>query len=87
MRKSVRVSFCIGEGVAVIRREGSTTPIVANILGREVGDQNETIYMDRLVHSAFEDWQDWTVDGAISTILTRKLTGSAPISTAKITSP
>lgn len=71
-KKIIRMSFGVGEGVAVVRREGSSVPIVANILGVEVKDGIETVYLDRLVHNGFQDWQDWIAAGAVSTILSRE---------------
>jgi len=71
-----RFNVAFGEGVAVVRRAGSTSVIVCNVLGREISSAGaENVYLDRLVHGSrgSEDWGDFDASGAVSTILTRKL--------------
>ena len=70
--KSVdRMSVSFGGTSAVIRRDGSSSVILAEVLGKEVTDGVERVYLDRLVHGRFEDWKEFSASGAISTILTR----------------
>lgn len=67
-----RVTVSIGEGVATIKRDGSSATAVASILGRIVRDELETICLDRLVHEPYEDeFVGWRVSGAVTTLLTR----------------
>lgn len=55
------------------RRNG---PELATILGRETVGEVEVIYLDRLVHEINESQLGgWEVAGAISSILSRPLTG------------
>ena len=68
---AAKVSITFGDGVAVIRREGVTTAIVAKVLGRELQGGRDVVYLDRLIHDDEQDWQEWTASGAISTILAR----------------
>jgi hypothetical protein len=63
------MSFVVGDGVAVIRREGSSAALVASILGRESADGRDTIWLDRLVHDETQEWPDCEVSGVISTVL------------------
>lgn len=67
------MSITFGDGLALIRREGHSEPIVANVLGRESDGQGETVYLDRLVHEPGHDWGTWAARGAVSTILNRVL--------------
>lgn len=56
----------------VIRRQGVSRPIVANVLGVDRDDAGEPrcIYLDRLVHAPEEDTLGgWNVSGAISTVM------------------
>jgi len=81
------MSVTLGEGVAVVRRQGRTDPIVAGVLGIERTEGVETVYLDRVVHGAGQDWQEWDAAGAVSTILSRPMVeaeqaGSPPVSVA-----
>lgn len=60
----------VGDGVVVIRRKGSSAPAVAKILGSEDRDGRTHLYLDRLVHKAYEnELGGYVVSGAISSIL------------------
>ena len=69
-----RITVSLGEDIATIRREGVSSVTCATILGRECStDGTERVYLDRLVHRIGEDqFSDWQVSGAISTVLARK---------------
>lgn len=70
--KSVhRMSVTFGGTAAVIRRDGSSSVVLAEVLGKEETEGVERIYLDRLVHDRFEDWKEFSASGAVSTILTR----------------
>jgi hypothetical protein len=62
----------IGDDAVSVRRHGSSTAVVANILGMAVAEDGAPvrIWLDRLVHQPREDrLGDWEVSGAISTVL------------------
>lgn len=74
MRKNkTKIDVTFGEGVALIRRQGHTAPIVASVLGREQNGIREIVHLDRLVHEDSYDWGEWNAFGAVSTILERSL--------------
>lgn len=63
----------IGDGMVVIKFQGVSKKVVANIIGTE-SNQGEVnrIYLDRLVHApANTEIGSWQVTGAISSILYR----------------
>lgn len=58
----------------VLKRERSSNPVIAGILGvdRDESGEIETIWLDRLVHKVGEDeFVGWSVSGAVSSILRR----------------
>lgn len=72
MRRETKVSaeVLVGDGQVVIRRQTSSQVTLANILGVEEG--GDRIYLDRLVHAAWEqEVGGWSCRGAVSTILER----------------
>ena len=75
--KRVKITVEIGsEFVGFKREHNSRQNLSARILGREVRDGLEYIYLDRLVDfgaKAFVLVGGWTEGGAISTILTRSV--------------
>lgn len=73
MRHSEIYDVLVNEQTVVLRRQGSSIPSVANILGSEVDKEGaRTIWLDRLVHrGAVVSLNDnWVASGAISTVLT-----------------
>ncbi len=74
MKKENEPTVVIGDGVITVRRKGSTTIAVANILGTKSSGTEERIYLDRMVHRAFEDEMgEYRVTGAVSSILHREI--------------
>ena len=64
----------IGDGSVTIRRSGRSAPIVAQVLGLDRSPDGEVtrIWLDRLVHRPGEEWTgDWSVRGAVSSIIER----------------
>lgn len=75
MRHNENYEVTVNEQTVVLRRQGSSIPSVANILGSEVdGEGIRTIWLDRLLHrGACVTLNDtWTASGAISTVLTAR---------------
>lgn len=73
MRHSEIYDVMVNEQTVVLRRQGSSIPSVANILGSEVDKEGaRTIWLDRLIHrGAVVSLNDkWVASGAISTVLT-----------------
>lgn len=71
------ITVSIGDGAVSIKRSGRTSVIVAKILGMDLDSTGkpETIWLDRLVHSPEEsEFEGWSVEGAITSILRRKET-------------
>jgi hypothetical protein len=61
------------DGRAVIRFNSGSRPIVAGVLGREVVEGVERIYLDRRIHRPWVEYRGWQLSGAISTIASRAL--------------
>jgi hypothetical protein len=78
-RGFVEVSVTIGEDCVTLYEAGRTAAIVAKLLGREVREGYETLWLDRIVHRAnFQFTENWQASGAISTILTRPAPAPSP---------
>lgn len=79
----------IHDGVAVLARNGRSAPIVARVLGSEIKDGVQTVWLASLIHEPHEmTVGDWALSGAISTILSRPIGGGhPPESPAPATSP
>jgi hypothetical protein len=72
MRRNNKVEgeLRVGDETVSVRRQGSSTWAVCRILGIEQDGQATRIYLDRLIHSAWEDSLcGWSVSGAVTTIL------------------
>lgn len=70
----------IANDICVIRRRGRINVTIAKVLGTEcdIAGRVNTLWLDRIVHrsdeSVFADEvTTWSLSGAITTILTRKL--------------
>lgn len=69
--KTNEASVHVGDGVVVVRRDGSSAAAVANVLGSIDVDGNKLLFLDRLIHKPFEsELGGYPVRGAISSILT-----------------
>ena len=73
------IEVVIGDGSVTIRRSGRSAPIVAQVLGLERNPDGEVtrIWLVRLVHRPGEEWTgDWSVRGAVSSIIERSRVGA-----------
>jgi hypothetical protein len=73
------IEVVIGDGSVTIRRSGRSAPIVAQVLGLDRSPDGEVtcIWLDRLVHRPGEEWTgDWSVRGAVSSIIERSRVGA-----------
>lgn len=60
----------LGDGIVVVRRKGSSSPAIANVLGSVPGKSGTSLYLDRLIHKPYEnELGGYAVNGAISSIL------------------
>lgn len=60
----------VGDGVVVVRRKGSSSPAIANVLGSVPTESGTLLYLDRLVHKPYEsELGGYIVKGAISSII------------------
>jgi hypothetical protein len=60
----------LGDGIVVVRRKGSSSPAIANVLGSVPGESGTSLYLDRLIHKPYEsELGGYVVKGAISSIL------------------
>lgn len=67
--ETIDANIHIGDGVVVVKRMGSSLPAVANVLGTEQTEGGQLVYLDRLVHRAYErELGGFPVCGAISSI-------------------
>jgi len=67
--ETIDANIHIGDGVVVVKRKGSSLPAVANVLGTEPTEGGQLVYLDRLVHRAYErELGGFPVSGAISSI-------------------
>ena len=64
----------VGDEVVTVKRKGSSAVSCASILGTEVVDNVQCIYLDRIVHGPGESTLgQYAVKGAVSSILTKSL--------------
>jgi len=67
--ETIDANVYIGDGVVVVKRKGSSLPAVANILGMQPAEEGQRVFLDRLVHRAYErELGGFPVSGAISSI-------------------
>jgi hypothetical protein len=72
MASSVEGSIVVTDKLVTIRRKGSSSSVVAHILGKTGTGASEKIYLDRLVHAPYEDQiGPFAVSGAVSSIFSK----------------
>jgi hypothetical protein len=60
----------VGDGIVVVRRKGSSSPAIANVLGTVSTECGTLLYLDRLIHKPYEnELGGYGVKGAISSII------------------
>jgi len=67
------LKISLGDTRAVVQRLGSTTVIVANILTREIRQETEMVYLDRMIHEIGDYADGWNLGGGNVTVLSRKI--------------
>lgn len=67
----VPVTVTLGLSDAVIRRPGTSRPVIAKVLGvtRNPNGDVTKVWLDRLVHEAGDKFAGWTASGAVVTEL------------------
>lgn len=67
--ETIDANVHIGDGVVVVKRKGSSLPVVANVLGMQPTEGGQRVFLDRLVHRTYErELGGFPVSGAISSI-------------------
>lgn len=64
-------SVRFGPNSAVFERPGSSSAVVATILGRTESSGRERVYLDRLIGGPEAEVEGWTCEGAVTSILDR----------------
>lgn len=60
----------LGDGIVVVRRKGSSSPAIANVLGSVPTETGTLLYLDRLIHKPYEsELGGYAIKGAISSIV------------------
>lgn len=70
METTTEANVHLGEGIVVVRRKGSSSPAIANVLGSVSTETGTLLYLDRLIHKPYEnELGGYIVKGAISSIV------------------
>lgn len=70
MQTTTEASVHLGEGIMVVRRKGSSSPAIANVLGSVATESGTLLYLDRLIHKPHEsELGGYAIKGAISSIV------------------
>ena len=71
MRKAAEVTITLGDGVAVVKTRGRSSPVIAGILGTDgPAEAPSAIYLDRRIHRPGErQMGEYTVGGARTSVL------------------
>jgi hypothetical protein len=68
--ENIDANVHLGDGIVVIRRKGTSSPAIANILGSVPTEGGTLLYLDRLIHKPHEgELGGYSVKGAISSII------------------
>ena len=68
--ENIEANVHLGDGVVVVRRKGSSSPAIANVLGSVATETATLLYLDRLIHKPYEsELGGYVVKGAISSIV------------------
>lgn len=83
METTTEANVHLGDGIVVVRRKGSSSPAIANVLGSVPVDGGTSLYLDRLIHKPYEsELGGYGVKGAISSILIVPQAQVAPVADA-----
>jgi hypothetical protein len=68
-----KVSVTLGEGVVVVRRDGSQAAVVAGVLGtdQDANGEVKVAWLDRVIHRPSDEFDGWKATGAVVTELHR----------------
>lgn len=70
METSTEANVHLGEGIVVVRRKGSSSPAIANVLGSVPTETGTLLYLDRLIHKPYEsELGGYAIKRAISSIV------------------
>lgn len=70
METTTEANIHLGDGVVVVRRKGSSSPAIANVLGSVATEIGTLLYLDRLIHKPYEsELGGYAIKGAISSII------------------
>lgn len=68
--ETIEANVHLGEGIVVVRRKGSSSPAIANVLGSVPTETGTLLYLDRLIHKPHEsELGGYAIKGAISSIV------------------
>jgi len=68
--ENIEANVHLGDGIVVVRRKGSSSPAIANVLGSVPTETGTLLYLDRLIHKPYEsELGGYAVEGAISSIV------------------
>jgi hypothetical protein len=68
--ENIDANVHLGDGIVVIRRKGTSSPAIANVLGSVPTESGTLLYLDRLIHKPHEsELGGYSVKGAISSIV------------------
>jgi len=70
METTTEANVHLGDGIVVVRRKGSSSPTIANVLGSVPTETGTLLYLDRLIHKPYEsELGGYAIKGAISSIV------------------
>lgn len=68
--ENIDANVHLGDGIVVVRRKGTSSPAIANVLGSVPTVGGTLLYLDRLIHKPYEsELGGYSVKGAISSIV------------------
>jgi hypothetical protein len=71
MQRKQPSTLIITEDVAIAHTSTRSAPRIAKVLGREIRSGVEVVWLDRLIQQPCEEFDGWSVAGAISSVCQR----------------